>query len=109
MLAHEYNIIIDRGIVAPGHVREVVDGINTKKRFIPILLTNLQLPITSGYDTQMSMHTTKHKYDIILSIYFKNSLNHHVKIILLIKESIGNGPVNGSGTIVSIMFKTTKM
>ena len=34
MLAYEYKIIIDRGVGAPGHGREVVDGLNaTKKAF----------------------------------------------------------------------------
>ena len=33
MLAHAYNIIIDRGVGAPGHIREVVDGFNATKLF----------------------------------------------------------------------------
>ena len=28
ILAHKYNIIINRGVGAPGHVIEVVDGLN---------------------------------------------------------------------------------
>ena len=28
MMVHRYNIIIDRGVGAPGHGREVVDGLN---------------------------------------------------------------------------------
>ena len=35
ILAHRYNIIIDHGVGVPGHVREVVDGLNaTEKRSI---------------------------------------------------------------------------
>ena len=34
MLSHTYNIIIDSGVVAPGYVRYVVDGLNaTDKSF----------------------------------------------------------------------------
>ena len=40
-----YSIIIDRGISAPGHVKEVVDGINAiYKRYIYQLMSNVQLP-----------------------------------------------------------------
>ena len=39
----------------------------------------------------------------------KTSLTHHVKIMLLIRESVENRPVRGSGLIVSIMFKTMTM
>ena len=42
-----HSIIIDWGISAPGHVKEVVDGLNTiDKRYIYIyqLMSNVQLP-----------------------------------------------------------------
>ena len=40
-----YSIIIDRGISAPGHRKELVDGINaTNKRYIYQLMSNFQLP-----------------------------------------------------------------
>ena len=32
MLAHAYNIIIDRGVVAPGHGREFVHGLNNTEK-----------------------------------------------------------------------------
>ena len=32
MLAHAYSIIIDRGVVAPGYGREVVDGLNANDK-----------------------------------------------------------------------------
>ena len=32
MLAHAYNIIIDRGSVEPGHGRDDVDGLNANKK-----------------------------------------------------------------------------
>ena len=33
MLDHEYNIIIDHAVIAPGNVREVVDGLNAIDNF----------------------------------------------------------------------------
>ena len=44
ILAHEYNIKIDRCVVEPGRGREVVQGFNaTNKRFISVLITTDQL------------------------------------------------------------------
>ena len=40
-----YSIIIYRGISAPGHGKEVVDGLNAvDKRYIYQLMSNVQLP-----------------------------------------------------------------
>ena len=40
-----YSIIIDRGIIAPGHGKEFIGGINAiDKRFIYQLISNVQLP-----------------------------------------------------------------
>ena len=33
MLTHSYNIKIDRGVGAPGHVREIVGGLDTNEMF----------------------------------------------------------------------------
>ena len=42
---HCYLIIIYQGIIAPGHGKEVVDGINAiTKRYIYQLMSNVQLP-----------------------------------------------------------------
>ena len=42
MLAHSYNIVIDCGVEAPGHLREVVNGLNyTKKTFLSMLMTTV--------------------------------------------------------------------
>ena len=50
MLAHACNIIIDRGVGAPGHGREVVDVLNaTDKKYISMLMTTVQLPGASAY------------------------------------------------------------
>ena len=45
VLSQFYSVIIDRGISAPGHDREVVDGLNAvDQRFIYQLMSNVQLP-----------------------------------------------------------------
>ena len=52
--SHAYNIIIYCGVVSPGHGTEVVDGLNdTDKRFLSMLMKNVQLPSVSAYDTHM--------------------------------------------------------
>ena len=47
-----YSIIIDRGISAPGHGKEVVDGLNAvDKRYIYPLVSNVQLTVTNKFDS----------------------------------------------------------
>ena len=44
VLYQSYSIIFDRGISAPGHDKEVVDGINaTDKRYMYQLMSTVQL------------------------------------------------------------------
>ena len=50
MLSHAYNIIINPGVGATGHGREVVGGLNyTRKRFLSMLIKTVQLPGTEDY------------------------------------------------------------
>ena len=59
MLVHAYNIIIDIGVGAPGHDREVVSGFNANdKMFISMLTTTVQLPGAASYDSQMEIYTS---------------------------------------------------
>ena len=52
MLTHVYNIIIDHGVGSPGHVREVVDGLNAnEKHCISMLMTTAQLPCSATYES----------------------------------------------------------
>ena len=68
MLSHAYNIIIDCCDGAPGHGREVVNGLNaTDKRFISMLMTNFQLH-------GEVMHDKIWKY--ILQMLIKTSVLH---------------------------------
>ena len=45
-------IIIYRGVSAPGHGKEVVDGLNTiDKRYMYQLMSNVQLPGSRTFDS----------------------------------------------------------
>ena len=63
-----YSIIIDLGISAPGHEKEVVYGINAiDKRYIYQLISTFQLPGSNIFDSDMQMHTGNQKYDVSLA------------------------------------------
>ena len=70
-----YSIMINRGISAPGHGKEVVDGFNDfYKRYIYQLMSNVQLPGSVRFDSQIQMHTVTEKLDVSLSKEFKEHL-----------------------------------
>ena len=59
ILAHAYNIIINRGVGAPVYGRDVVDDLNdTDKRFISMLMTTVQLSCAAAYESQIEINTT---------------------------------------------------
>ena len=50
--------LIDRGIIAPGHGKEVVDGLNViSKRYIYQLMSTVKLPGSKTFDLQNIMHS----------------------------------------------------
>ena len=52
VMSQTYSIIIGRGISAPGHGKEVVDGLNAiDNRYIYQLMSKVQLPGTVIYDS----------------------------------------------------------
>ena len=60
-------IIIDQGISAPGHGKEVVDVLNAvNKRYIYQLMFTVKIPGSNRFDSQMKMHTGTPKDDVIL-------------------------------------------
>ena len=70
-----YSIIIDRGISAPGHGKEVVDGINAvDKRYIYQLMPNVQLTGSNRFDFQMQMQTDNQNNNISLAKEFQDHL-----------------------------------
>ena len=57
-----YYINIDLGISAPGHGKEVVDGINAvDKRYIYQFMSNIKLPGSVIFDSQIKIHTGTEK------------------------------------------------
>ena len=61
-MSQPYSIIIDCGISAPGHRKEVVDGINAvDKRYIYELMSKVQLHGSVRFDLQIKMHTGTEK------------------------------------------------
>ena len=57
--SHCYSAKIDWGISAPGHGKEVVDGLNAiDKRYIYQLMSNAQLTVSKLFYSQMQIHTS---------------------------------------------------
>ena len=78
-----YYIIIDQGISAPGHGKEVVDGLNDVDNcYIYQLMSTVQLTGSNMFDSQMKMHNDNQKDDVSLAKEFQ----HHLK-----KEHCKNG------------------
>ena len=65
VLSQRQSIIIDRGISAPRHGKEVVDGINDiYKRYMYQLMSNVQVPVSKTFDSQILMHFCTPKMDV---------------------------------------------
>ena len=68
VMSHCYSVIIDRGISAPVHGKEVVYKLNAvDKRYIYQLMSNVQPPGLRIFDSQMQMHTDNQKNDVSLA------------------------------------------
>ena len=75
VMYHCYFIIIDRGISATGHGKEVVDGLNAvDKCYIYPLTSTVQLPGSNLFYSQMQMYTGNKKYDLSLAKEFQHHL-----------------------------------
>ena len=75
-----YSIIIDRGISAPGHGKEVVDGLNAvDKRYIYQLMSNVQLPGSVRFDSQIKIHTGTENKDVSLAQELKNHMEEEYR------------------------------
>ena len=87
-----YYIIIDQVISAPGHGKEVVDGINAvDKCYIYQLMFTVQLPVSNIFDLKMKIHTGNQNYDVSLAKKFQHYLkNITAKMVSLIRESTKN-------------------
>ena len=76
VMSQTYSIIIDRGISAPGHGKEVVDGLNAvDKRCIYQLMSKVLLPGLVRFDSQIKMHTVTENKDLSLA----HELKYHLE------------------------------
>ena len=63
-----YSVINYRGISAPGHVKEVFDGINAiEKCFMYQLMSYVQLQRSRTFDSQILMHSCTPTNDVSLA------------------------------------------
>ena len=68
VMSQYYSIIIDWGISAPGHGKEVVDLLNdVDKSYIYQSMSTVQLPVSNRFDSQIKMHTGNRKYNVTLA------------------------------------------
>ena len=75
VMSQTYSIIIDCGISAPEHGKEVVDGLHTvDKRYIYQLMSKVQLNGSVRFDSRIKMHTVTEKKDVSLAKEFKDHL-----------------------------------
>ena len=72
ILSWAYNILFDSDVGAPGHGKYVVDGLNaSNKRFLKILMTNVQLTSDDTNNSQMFMHITISNKDMSITRVFQ--------------------------------------
>ena len=68
VLSQCHSIIIDWGIIAPAHVKEVFNGINAiYKQYIYQLMSNVQLPGSKTFDSQILIHSCTQNNDVSLA------------------------------------------
>ena len=71
-----YSVIIDRGISAPRHGKEVADGLNAIKNcYIYQLMSNVKLMVSKLYDSQIIMHSYTQKNDVSLAKFFQKHMS----------------------------------
>ena len=68
VLSQCLSLIIDRGISAPGHGKDVVDGLNSiDKRYMYQLMCTVQLPGSKKSDSQILMYSCTPIKDVSLA------------------------------------------
>ena len=89
VMSQTYSLIIDRGISAPGHGKEVVDVLNAvDKHYIYQLMSKVQLPGSIRFDSQIKIHTGTEKKYVSLAREFKIIWKvNTAKIVSSIKEN----------------------
>ena len=71
-----FSIIIERGISAPGHGKEVVDGINDiDMRYIYQLMSNVQLLGSKTFDSKILMNSCTQENDVIMDKQLQKNMS----------------------------------
>ena len=76
VLSQRHSIIFDCGISAPGHVKEVVGGLNSiDKRYMYQLMYTVQLPGSKIFGKKIIVHSWTPKKDVSLAKEFQKYLS----------------------------------
>ena len=106
-----YSIVIDQRISAPGHGKEVIDGLNdVDKHYIYQLISTVKLPVSNRFYSQMQIHTGNQKYDVSLAKEFQHHLTkEHRKNCVIDQGKYKNNSWKENGQTDSIMFSIILM
>ena len=86
VMSKNYSITIDRGISAPGHGKEVADGLNVvDKSYIYQMMSKVQLLGSIRFDSQIKMHTGTENKDVSLAHEFNDQVQCRCKYIFFSK------------------------
>ena len=111
MLSWEFSVIINCGISAPGHIREVVDEVNAIDKSFPFqLIPTLQLKGAKIYHIHMAMHTGTCAYDASLTREYQKDLSTVARKYEVIDQlKCKKSTLNKNGKKGNIMFKMMLM
>ena len=75
LMSQCYSVITDQDINAPGHVKEVVDGLkDVYKRYMYQFMSTVRLPGSNIFDSHMQIHTVSQNNDGSLAKEFQQHL-----------------------------------
>ena len=106
VMSQHYSVLIYQGIIAPGHIKELVDGLNViDKRHIYKLLSNVKVHGSKLFDSYMQIHTSTQ--DNVVSLtkeYQQHMFEEHPKHYV-IEQGIKKYPVKENRQTETIMFR----
>ena len=95
MLSYVYNIVIDCGIGAPGHGKDVVYGLkDTEESFLSMLITTVQLPGESTNNSQFAMYTSNINTYIIIEMGCQKHISDPTRAHGLVDHGKDRGKVS---------------
>ena len=77
VFSQRHSIIFDQDISAPGHGRELVDGLNAiDKCYMYQLMSTVQLTVSKRFEKQIPMHSCTQKNYVIIAKEFQKHLSN---------------------------------